>query len=1243
METRFPYSMFSKEMKFALRWLASGCWLTGIGLAQSPVTITVTKSPGTAIAPDFVGLSFGPSALAQGVFTPTNAQMLTIFQNLGIKYFRMGGTEVDTTTDAEDTAYADSFFQFIQSAGITDVIYSLKLENGDPVQDASVAGYIWTNYQSSLTCFALGNEPNLNSDNDPAITNFSSYFTKWQSFAGAISSVVPLAKFGGPDDAGNSTWDNDFANAERGSPNVVEIQSHWYVGGSSSGMTAAAMISQMLSPSMDTNSYPSHYNNYEAVAASDGFPFRLTEFDSFSGGNVSGGSDGFASALFALDAMHWWAQQGCAGLSVHTGLSNLNGAVWQDANGNWQLFPWAYAIKAFNLGNQGNAESLTLVNTNSLNLTAYATGTLTNLFVTIVNKENDTNPRDASVTLIVNGFSSASVSAMYLLAPNGNLQATNGITLGGAYITNNAIWAGQWTPLNPLTNGQGLLTVAAGSAAIVKIAPLGPDESVLQAQTSGLGTISPDYNDVALTNGQSYSMTATPASGFIFTNWTGGINAPLAVLTNGTTLQFLMQASLTLQANFLDTIKPTLAITSPMPGQQVNSSVFIIAGVAADNWQVSNVWYQLDGQGWNSAATTNGWTNWTATVALLPGLNSLLAYAVDPGGNISATDSLSFQCVPNVSSLAFFQTITNLNPVGYWPMHEVEPMAPGDLETNYGSLGLLGAGYYSDWESGANSRILHGIPGAIAGDADTAVYFAAPKQNVTTTTNSLNVPRVSPLSALNPPFSVECWFEATNSLGTNGQGDILGESAYEGLNAGINGNGAGNVCGFRLYWNVNKINVFGYANSSVNNTLGTANGLTTNQWYHIVVTCDTNTIFTLYTNGVQAGSTVAGAGLYTPDYWMPFEIGNSRGNTHPINGVIDEVAVYTNALSFLDISNHYAAGINPGASPDYFALVTNDNPTIYLRMDSPMYAAPAPNTWPILTNYGSVGVNGVYTPGTIPGALSGPETAGGAPFAGLLGVPVAQLSGVSSFADAGYAAAYNPVGPAPFTVMAMFRGNPCDGRTNTIVGHTGNSWSLSLTPTGRLMWLMGTNAPAVTSAGVYNDGNWHQAVAVYAPAGNPNVAGTNSLYVDGALDTSVAGVGTNGFAPGSSLDVMIGADPQYTNNPNGLGQQFAGQICEVALFTNALAAAQIQSLYNTAVFSSVNTTPTNLVLSVTNNQLYLSWPADHIGWVLQAETNNLFAGIGTNWVSVANSQNTNDVIVPINLSNGCVFYRLVYP
>ena len=56
--------------------------------------------------------------------------------------------------------------------------------------------------------------------------------------------------------------------------------------------------------------------------------------------------------------------------------------------------------------------------------------------------------------------------------------------------------------------------------------------------------------------------------------------------------------------------------------------------------------------------------------------------------------------------------------------------------------------------------------------------------------------------------------------------------------------------------------------------------------------------------------------------------------------------------------------------------------------------------------------------------------------------------------------------------------------------------------------------------------------------------------------------------------------------------------------------------------------------------LLLSWAADHIGWQLQAQTNALSVGISSNWNAVPGSTSTNQVTLPIDPANRCVFYRL---
>ena len=71
--------------------------------------------------------------------------------------------------------------------------------------------------------------------------------------------------------------------------------------------------------------------------------------------------------------------------------------------------------------------------------------------------------------------------------------------------------------------------------------------------------------------------------------------------------------------------------------------------------------------------------------------------------------------------------------------------------------------------------------------------------------------------------------------------------------------------------------------------------------------------------------------------------------------------------------------------------------------------------------------------------------------------------------------------------------------------------------------------------------------------------------------------------------------------------------------------------------------PVGLVLESTGNQLLFSWPPDHRGWHLEIQTNNLGAGLGTNWTTITGSELTNQIFLPTDPANSSAFLRLTYP
>jgi len=56
-----------------------------------------------------------------------------------------------------------------------------------------------------------------------------------------------------------------------------------------------------------------------------------------------------------------------------------------------------------------------------------------------------------------------------------------------------------------------------------------------------------------------------------------------------------------------------------------------------------------------------------------------------------------------------------------------------------------------------------------------------------------------------------------------------------------------------------------------------------------------------------------------------------------------------------------------------------------------------------------------------------------------------------------------------------------------------------------------------------------------------------------------------------------------------------------------------------------------------------NWPSDHTGWRLEAQTNSIGAGLGTDWVTVPGLTASNQIWIPIDAANGRAFFRLIYP
>jgi hypothetical protein len=683
--------------------------------------------------------------------------------------------------------------------------------------------------------------------------------------------------------------------------------------------------------------------------------------------------------------------------------------------------------------------------------------------------------------------------------------------------------------------------------------------------------------------------------------------------------------------------------TSALSGLNVVQTPVILAQSPAVNFTLSTL------QTLSASVTAMGYVPLTYVwltngVVAQSGTNS--SYAL--GAVTTDMDGRTFQCIVSnaygaATNTAVSLTVLQLNssfglalmaldPDGYWPMHETVAPVRGDNETNYGTIGSLANGTYGDWwyidqaGSNANFSVVHQTTGALAGTTNPAVTFTR------ATGSFMTVSHTSPQATIRAPFSVETWvnpFDLTKGiiLGVGG-GNKEADGSADGI---IQGNP--NLGGFDLLWSDVSPGAFslavrnGNANGSTEPT--TLSTYATNQWYHIVATFDgTNVAF--YINGALASLNSSAASM-NPDSWSPLCIGGGRWNdnkgtsalqiSYSFLGSVDEMAVYTNVLSAGRIAAHYAAGTGPSPSPTYSASVGTDNPTIYLRMDSPPYVTPDPSTWPVMTNYGRIVGNGVYRPGSAPANVSD--------LAPLLG----GNSALRGDGNSVYAETQIGVDLAQYqehTVCAWVKLNPADvaqRQDQMLIGGENNEPQLYMEGNGTYKYYCGRDTAIAPSP--LNDNKWHFLMGTCQKGGSGKTI-NQRLYIDGVQVIQKTYDRYNN--PGFSLLYIAG----YPNNMPGNSRQLAGSICEVAFWVGSeKSATQVRNLYNTAGVPPVITTQPALTSIVNEGANLTLTAAAAIG------TTNLYFQWYKNNAPMANQTNTTLAFVPSQGSDTSTNYYVV--
>jgi hypothetical protein len=450
--------------------------------AEVAVILTVDPSKmGPKIADDYAGLSYETKREMAGAdekyyFSPQNAPLIKMFETLGIKNLRIGGNTVDSPkVSIPVDADIDQLFQFAQAAE-TKVIYSFRLNHGDPAGSAGQAKYIAGKYAANLICFSIGNEPDI------YVHSYPAYLKEWRPIYDAINQAVPGAIYLGPSLTSNGVpWAHDFAKDFHPAGKILYITQHQYAGGAGGKITDPVHGRDlMLSPAWQ-DIYQKYYDKFGAPLKAAGYPFRLEEGNNFYNGGAKDVSDTFASALWGLDYLYWWAAHDSQGINFHNGdevaagqeLRPCRYASFTSVPDGYFAHPLAYTIKLFNLGSRGQLVSATVTPdaaAKDLNLAAYAVlGADKAVYVTLINKEHGANARDVDVA--IQGGAYPKIQTMALTAPGNDVAAKDGLLLGGAGIQHDGSWQGTWSDLTAPTSGPVRVKVPASSILLVKMVP----------------------------------------------------------------------------------------------------------------------------------------------------------------------------------------------------------------------------------------------------------------------------------------------------------------------------------------------------------------------------------------------------------------------------------------------------------------------------------------------------------------------------------------------------------------------------------------------------------------------------------------------------------------------------------------------------------------------------------------------------------------------------------------------------
>lgn len=468
--------------------------------APQPVTVIVSDNPGGKdLPPCFLGLSYEMSMLlpkdGRHYFDVSDTALVNTFKTIGIKSLRVGANAVDDERIAvPQESDIDALFGFARAAGVK-VIYSFRLQNGNPAESARLASYIQAHYANLLDCFTIGNEPDLFK---PKL-DYEEYLALWKPHYEAMLKAVPAAKFGGPSVNGNipGKFALNMARDFYADGHMAWIsEHHYFLGNGRMGETNPPLTRARFLNVTNHSTYAMRYGRMAAVLASNGVPCRLDELNNCFHGGAKDASDTYAATLWALDCTHWWATRQIQGMNYHTGekvgrdggfgAPNYSAFLREENGSGYVMRPPAYAYSAFTQGARGRPLQVKIESSSQPNVSAYAYQDKDgSVYLTLINMSYGDGARPAAVSLRLPGKNiRGEWQRLDLAQKNANVAAKTDITLGEAAIDPQGKWKPKWVNVEGGDANNLSAHIPPVSAAILHFIPTGQLADEARSETA---------------------------------------------------------------------------------------------------------------------------------------------------------------------------------------------------------------------------------------------------------------------------------------------------------------------------------------------------------------------------------------------------------------------------------------------------------------------------------------------------------------------------------------------------------------------------------------------------------------------------------------------------------------------------------------------------------------------------------------------------------------------------------------